>query len=190
VDINISITKPAPKNQSPVGFANIVSKNKPQRSETMNLLQRQRQVVLDDYTGELQPLPEGTIKPGMKKTLFSEGETRRIHVYRPAISQNMRAKTTHPTSVVVDEFGARHYFHAVVLDGKAALKFDAQSKDANVYLVTCGKIMGFTDPNSDGAYDFKPKQRKKYIRSTLSWLMSKFHSGASKVPLVNCVLCG
>jgi hypothetical protein len=186
VGINISITKPAPKNQSPVGFANIALKNKPQRSETMNLLGAQP-VVLDSYDGELQPLPEGTIKPGMKKTLFSEGEKRRIHVYRPAISQNMRAKTTHPTSVVVDEFGARHYFHAVVLDGKAALKFDAKSEDANVYLVTCGKIMGFTDPNSDGPYDFKPKQRPKYIRNTFSWLMSKFHSGASKVPLVSCV---
>lgn len=155
----------------------------------MNLLKR-KDVVVDDYSGELSPLPEDTIKPGMKRTHFPVGKTRRIHVYRPAIMENMRKGKNHPTAVVVDG-EQRSYFHAVVFDGKAALKFDSETEDANVYLVTAGKIMGFTDPDGDPPYEFNAKpQPKRTVWDVISWCLERVKTPfrvVGRAPGVNCL---
>lgn len=152
----------------------------------MNLLTKNKEVVVDDYSGELSPLPEGTIKLGMKRTHFPIGKERRIHVYRPAIRENMRNGKKHPTCVVIED-GQRNYFHAVVFDGKAALKFDAETEDASVYLVTCGKVMGFTDPDGDDVYEWKIEPKRNRLREFFTFLSSAFHTTARHTPLVGCV---
>jgi len=100
------------------------------------------------------PVPSviGEIKPeGMEMTLLREGKRRYVHVIRNAIRFNAKREDNYWATVMVqEEDGKRHWFHAVLLHGQSALKFETSQNtevSANVYLVTYGKIMGYLDPS-------------------------------------------
>lgn len=82
--------------------------------------------------------------------IFPEGPERKIHVFRPAIRQNMMKGTKSPTVVVIDEFGERHFYHAVKADG--FLGFDPDDPDANVYIITTKMVHCYLDPEGDGPF--------------------------------------
>jgi len=91
---------------------------------------------------------------GMEMTLFPEGKRRLIHVIPPAIKKNneengQQNKLTTVAIVEFDENGIPQVqtFHAALLHGQMALKWDTEKVIASVCLVTYGKIMAYTDPN-------------------------------------------
>jgi len=104
----------------------------------------------------------GEIKPeGMEMTHLPEGKRRYVHVIRKAIQFNTKRRENYWATVLVqEEDGTRYWFHAVLLHGQCALKFEDNNAEvsANVYLVTYGKIMGYYDPS-----------RKKYPHSCESY---------------------
>lgn len=113
------------------------------------------------------------IKPGMKKVFFPAQTLRSIHVSRGACAINNRnhavygAYESHPailisnfpTCIVIDEHGQKHRFHAVILQGPAALKYEPkpdnrpQGVNATMYLVTTGAIEGYVDPDGYKNFD-------------------------------------
>lgn len=132
--------------------------------------------------------------------IFKSGTIRKVHVSRPAIRQNMTNGKKHPTMVVIDEYGQKHFYHAVKADG--FLGFDPEDPDANVYLYTDQQIMCFLDPKGDPPFDpfIEPASKKPKTIGDVIWekLMSfrrKTRRGMyvgwwgflTYTPIVNCI---
>jgi hypothetical protein len=92
------------------------------------------------------------IEKGMQKHFFPAEKKRYIHINRFAVVDNRNYSKNHPTCVVREENGKEHQFHAIVLKGPAALKYDeTREGGSSVFLVTYGAIEGYVDPLGDPA---------------------------------------
>lgn len=93
------------------------------------------------------------IEKGMQKHFFPAEKKRYIHINRFAAVDNRNYRKNHPTCVVREEDGTERQFHALILRGPAALKYDeTQEGGAHIYLVTRGAIEAYIDPLGDEAY--------------------------------------
>jgi len=89
------------------------------------------------------------LKPGMIKAFFPAETRRMVHVNRHAITANVSKGKNYPTCIVIDADGTKYQFHAIVLQGPAALKYEESPEvAANVFLVTNAAIEAYLDPNA------------------------------------------
>jgi len=121
-----------------------------------------------------------------------------VHVSRPAIIRNVKDGKNHPTVVIIDEEGKKYNYHAVVLRGPSALKYDSspESIEANVFIVTRAGIEGYTDPDGDPPVmevDVMEPQPVKAPRVSI-WkklrLGERWHNFWKATPIVGCMAYG
>lgn len=132
------------------------------------------------------------------KHKFDAGPQRKVYVSRPAIRENILKKKKHPTCVVIDEFGEKHFYHAVKVEG--FLGFDPHFEYANVYLLTDKSIYCYLDENGDPPFEIDNQEQKPTTIASKLWsrLMGfrrrvrhacyAFFWGVGQLPGVNCLI--
>lgn len=117
---------------------------------------KKKSIVPETPKEDIDPIELLTPKKGTHK-FFQKGMLRLVHVNRHAIQANLKHNKNYPTCIVVDN-GTKEEFHSVVIRGSSILKFDHESKTANVYLVTFSEIKGTIETNAPETFLELPEE--------------------------------